>query len=363
MLNRLNIVHVAGTKGKGATCAFTSYFLTAYGGRTGWPKKVGLYTSPHLRNVQERIRINSKPLSEDSFTKYIFEVWNGLEHGDGPEPRYLQLLLLTALHAFIKEEVDVAIIETHNGGEYDATNVITRPTTTGITTIGMDHVEQLGPTIERIAWHKSGIFKPGAPAFFVAQKPEVTTVMQQRAEQKDVHLHIVGDDPALPSDAAAVKPAVQRVNASLGLALASTVLKKLKDDYLTADDIEHGLRNFVWDGRFQKICQGKNRWYLDGAHNELSVRQAALWYADEIEASSLEPRVVIFSHISDRDGAAILKVLAQTLAETKTPTQHLILSTYDEKTAGSNELGVFHIPQAPCKLTDDLHTRPLPQAT
>ena len=159
-------MHIAGTKGKGSTCAFVRSLLHQHGKRTGFPQKVGLYTSPDLTCIRERIQINGTPISEDLFTKYFYDIWDRLflrhddhENAKKPQPRYLQFLLLLAIHTFCQEGTQAAIIETHHGGEYDATNVVSGPVVTGITSIGLDHLAQLGPTIEDIAWHKAGIFK------------------------------------------------------------------------------------------------------------------------------------------------------------------------------------------------------------
>ncbi|KAI4135145.1 MAG: hypothetical protein LQ341_005922, partial [Variospora aurantia] len=259
-VNGLNVIHVSGTKGKGSTCAFINSFLTAHGERTGFPRKIGLYTSPHLKHVRERIQIDSKPMSEKLFAKYVFEVWHGLSGKISPGPRYLQLLFLISVHAFINEGIDVAIYETHNGGEFDATNVIQKSVVTGVTTIGMDHVEQLGPLIENIAWHKAGIFKPGSPAFSTFQEPAAATVLQQRASEKNVTLQFIGVNPSIPHDALALKPEVQRTNCSLAIALANTFLEvKAPQEHciLASQDI-----------------------LKDGAHNELSIQKAAQWFID-----------------------------------------------------------------------------------
>jgi len=172
-LNSLNIIHIAGTKGKGSTCMFVGSFLIAHGNATGYPRKTGLYTSPHIRTVRERILINNKPIPEELFARRFFEIWDRLATQSSESldvPRYLQLLALMSFHVFIQEEVDVAICETHLGVEYDATNIVRNPVVTGITTIGMDHVKLLGPSIEDIAWHKAGIFKPGSLAFSTFQE-------------------------------------------------------------------------------------------------------------------------------------------------------------------------------------------------
>ena len=283
----LNVIHVAGTKGKGSTCAFVDSFLRAHRERTGFPRRIGLYTSPHLRVVQERVRINSQPISKEAFTKYVFEVWNRLSLSDHPSqgPRFLQLMMLISVHAFIREKVDVAIYETHNGGEYDATNLFQKPVATGITTIGMDHIAQLGPSIENIAWHKAGIFKNGSPAFSTLQESAASTVLQRRATEKEVTLKFVNIDPALSANARTLRSDVQKINSSLALALAGAFLndKAPKDSSsLTSHDILQGVEQFSWPGRFHQIVNGNHQWFLDGAHNELSVQKAAQWFAETV---------------------------------------------------------------------------------
>jgi len=208
-LDSLNAIHVAGTNGKGSTCAFAFSFLKAQSARTGFPRKIGLYTSPHIRNIRERVRIDGEPISEECFTIRFFEIWARLPSQPTSTldiPRYLQLLALLAFHVFIEENVDVAIIETHLGGEWDATNIIRSPTAVGITSIAEDHIHLLGPTIEDIAWHKSGIMKPGTSAFSSIQTTKVASVLQQRAYDKEVYLEFVGIDVALPEKASSRSP-------------------------------------------------------------------------------------------------------------------------------------------------------------
>lgn len=246
---------------------------------------MGLYTSPHLKVVQERIQINSQPVHKDLFARYVFEVWSQLDSEGLPKPRYLQLLMLVAVHTFIKENVDVAICETHSGGEYDATNIFAHPIATGIATIGMDHVLQLGPTIENIAWHKSGIFKSGAPAFSARQGHQATTVLRRRANEKNVSLEFVDDDTVNNGDVLAMKTKVQRKNASLAQRLANAFLVQKEPTscpMLTQHDIREGAERFNWNGRFQQIIDGNHTWFLDGAHNEMSVPYAAQWFAEVV---------------------------------------------------------------------------------
>ncbi|KAL9119008.1 MAG: hypothetical protein Q9187_004435, partial [Circinaria calcarea] len=338
-LNRLNLIHVAGTKGKGSTCAFAASFLGVHGERTGFPKKIGLYTSPHLNTVRERIQINSRPISKALFAKYFFEVLDRLSgHVASNEidwekiPRYLQFLALLSFHVFISEGVEAAIYETHSGGECDATNIISQPIVTGITTLGMDHVELFGPLLENIAWHKAGIFKSGSPAFSTSQEPEATAMLESRAAEKKVTLKFINIDPTLPANAPALKPEVQRVNCSLALALVNAFLEERapkEHPRLTPQDILRGVEHFAWPGRFQSIIEGNHQWFLDGAHNELSVQKAAQWFGEITSESQ--------SHISQRDGGALLKCIAQALQEDGVGVQHVIFSTYKKTQDGTTK--------------------------
>ena len=284
-IDGMNVVHVAGTKGKGSTCAFVSSFLAAHGQRTGFPKRVGLYTSPHLKCVLERIQINSRPLAEDTFGQYVLEVWNSIKDVDTDRPRYLQMMMLTAVHAFLTEKVDVAIFETHSGGEYDATNIFRQPIATGMAAIGMDHVEQLGPSIENIASHKAGIFKAGSPAFSTLQNPLAAAILEDRAGKIGAELQFVGIDPHLPNDVPSLSPPVQKINASLALALTNTLLEQKEpsgSNIMSPEDIRNGALSFSWPGRFHEISLGPQQWFLDGAHNEMSIKIAAEWFADSV---------------------------------------------------------------------------------
>lgn len=244
-----------------------------------------------MENIRERIRINGEPISEELFTRSFFEVWDKLP--DRPTqlldiPRYLQLLALTSYHVFIKERVDVAIYETHLGGEFDATNVVRKPIITAVTSISMDHVKLLGPTVKNIAWHKAGIFKPGSLALSTLQQPEVESVLQERAAEKEITLNFVGIDSALPTQAASLKPQVQKLNCSLAFAIVSAWLRvkaPKAQSTMTSDDLTRGVENFYWPGRFQSISEGNIQWFLDGAHNEASVLLAAQWYAETASES------------------------------------------------------------------------------
>lgn len=328
-LARLNVVHVAGTKGKGTTCALTNSILERYRGSDGpgphkGPHKVGLFTSPHLVAVRERIRINSEPISEAVFAGYFFDVWRALEAGataageepGAAKPSYFRFLTLLSLHVFVREGVDAAIYEVGVGGELDATNVFAAPAATAVTTLGIDHVATLGHTIDGIAWHKAGILKPHCPAFTVPHQddPVPTAVLRQRAADRHTTLTVLKPvvyEAALRHVRITPDEPFQRKNAALAVALAATVLRRLGvDDGRTALDalgaldapgalgdaaaahtpttlpqrFVDGLEHVVWRGRCETKTTGRQRWYLDGAHNHQSLDVACRWFSHAVAA-------------------------------------------------------------------------------
>ncbi|PHH63329.1 hypothetical protein CDD81_6103 [Ophiocordyceps australis] len=309
-LDSLNIVHVAGTKGKGSTCAFVDSILAQYRRTDAKPRCTGLFTSPHLVAVRERICINSKPLSEELFARYFFDVWDRLgpdkhQATDGSRPIYGRFLTLMSWHAFLQEGVDTAVYETGIGGEFDATNLVQRPVATGITSLGIDHVYLLGDTIAKIAWHKAGIMKPGSPAFTVEQLPEAAAVLRQRAHERHVDLCELQIDPRL--DSIEIKPSAdfQKKNATLAVALAQTALQNLGVEVVEGErfpqQIIHGLEQTVFRGRCQVKTQGPVTWYLDGAHTADSLKMSSQWFSQEA-AKFPGPRVLIFNQ-QDRSEA------------------------------------------------------------
>lgn len=320
------MIHVAGTKGKGSVCAFVSSILSRHQRARGLPRKVGLLTSPHLIAVRERIRLDGEPLSEALFARYFFEVFEALSASTadpdgaapGSKPIYARYVTLLAFHVFLREGVDAAVVETGVGGEYDATNVVARPLVTGVSTLGIDHIFVLGDTVDKIAWHKAGIIKPGCPALAIEQVafPSAERVLRDRAAERGVALRIVGEDPRLRAGAGVrVRPdaAFQRRNASLAIALAETALEKIDPEGFRREEQEddgsdagrqpprplppafrEGLEQVVWRGRCEVKEEDRVRWHIDGAHTTDSLRVAARWYAGE-SAGRRGPRVLIFN--------------------------------------------------------------------
>ncbi len=327
-LSKLNVVHVAGTKGKGSTCAFVDSILSRYRQRGGPPTRVGLFTSPHLIAVRERIRIDSVPISEETFAKYFFEVWDLLETNGsvdpeaaapGSRPIYSRFLTLLSYHVFASEGVDVAVYETGIGGEYDATNVVDHPIATGISTLGIDHVYVLGDTVDKIAWHKAGIMKPGCPAFTVEQVPSAAEVLKKRAVEKGVDLKVLDVDPRLAGVKIRPDATFQKRNATLAIALAEAALKTLDPSFSPSPDrlpqeFVDGLEHVVWRGRCEVKAEDSVIWHVDGAHTADSLKMAARWFVGECAGRGpAGPRVLIFNQQGRSEAVDFLDGLCNTV--------------------------------------------------
>ncbi|KAI0307269.1 Mur ligase [Multifurca ochricompacta] len=323
-LNSLNVLHVTGTKGKGSTCAFVDSILRHT--RPGW--KVGLYTSPHLVAVRERIRINGVSLSEELFAKFFFDVWDRLETNDqrnpsttSAKPMYFRYVTLMAFHAFLTLKVDATILEVGVGGTYDSTNIVPRPVVTGISSLGIDHVGVLGRTIGEIAWQKGGIFKEGVPAITVDQPSEGLGVLRQRSvDLKASEFIIVPLAPEISEARLGLAGAHQLTNAGLAVLLSQKFFE-LKESVapqktLPASFLE-GLKDARWPGRCQTVNDPKYppiTWFLDGAHTAESLDCCIEWFVSPSAALKLKgdeksTRILIFNCTHGRSGSSFLGVL------------------------------------------------------
>ncbi|XP_057982665.1 folylpolyglutamate synthase isoform X1 [Malania oleifera] len=310
-ISGLKIIHVAGTKGKGSTCTFCEAILRECGFRTG------LFTSPHLIDVRERFRINGLDISEDMFLHYFWDCWNLLKEkvtDDLPMPPLFQFLTVLAFKIFISEKVDVAIIEVGLGGKTDSTNVIKEPVVCGIASLGMDHTETLGDTLEQIAMHKAGIFKPQIPALTVPQLSEAMDVLKARAHELMVPLKVVAplDCKKLNGLKLSLSGDHQLINAGLAVSLCKSWLqitgnweKLFQNDNRTADlpgAFLRGLSSARLAGRGQVVCDtslktyyssevtekpsGDLIFYLDGAHSPESMEVCARWFSNAVRVNT-----------------------------------------------------------------------------
>ena len=329
------VIHIAGTNGKGSTCAFLSSILQAAGYR------VGMFTSPHLVCINERMQINGKNISDNEWTEAFAEVMQAVEEAkqDGiAHPSFFEFVFLMAAVYFQKQEVDYAIFETGMGGRLDATNVV-RPLLTIITSVGMDHMQYLGDTLEKIAYEKAGIMKKNVPALFFNRKDTATQVIVQQAEKVGAHLRLVEKsqykiskisektiDFSLESgyyrycELTIRKTALYQVeNAVLAIeAYEQLLIQKngmaegdfedesfcqLIDRHI--DEIQTGLFHMVWKGRMQ--CIGSHI-YVDGAHNEEAIE--AFCHTLEVMFPT-EHKILLFAVSKDKDYETMIRRLSE----------------------------------------------------
>lgn len=187
----LRIVHIAGSKGKGSTAAFAESILRHHG------LKTALFTSPHLVHPRERLRINGRSMDLEAFSHSVVDIYLRLKSGLHSKElpglfRFLTLLAFDHMWKLHQEgQLDVAIVEVGMGGRYDATNVVEKPIVTAITSLAMEHVKSLGPTLADIASHKVGIAKSNVPLLSAPQPAEVVNVLLKYSEQMNCALTFV----------------------------------------------------------------------------------------------------------------------------------------------------------------------------
>jgi dihydrofolate synthase/folylpolyglutamate synthase len=293
---QLWFIHVAGTNGKGSTCAMLESIYRASGLR------VGLFTSPHLVSFRERIQVNRQFISEADVARLLGELRESLERRapsrlDSKQLQYAETVLsvpsgmqpiqptlfefatVMALKYFSEQKCDLVIWETGLGGRLDATNIVT-PFASVITNIAFDHQQWLGDTLEKIAAEKAGIIKPGVPVITATDTPEALTVIGKIAHEKNAALTIVAADgnhsPPVKS-AALCRDAVtmpllgehQKTNAALALATVEVLQKQIP---VSVEKIRAGLAEVNWPGRLQLVVKpAGGKVLLDGAHNVAGV--------------------------------------------------------------------------------------------
>ncbi|XP_040577487.1 folylpolyglutamate synthase, mitochondrial isoform X2 [Lepeophtheirus salmonis] len=320
-LKRLKVIHISGTKGKGSTCAMIESII-----RKSYSLKTGFYSSPHLISATERIRISGRPISQEKFSDYFWPLYNKLK--DSKEDIFFfKILTVMALNVFIKEKVDIAIIEVGIGGTYDCTNIIDNPVACGITALGLDHTSLLGNTIQEIAWHKAGICKPNVPVFVNAyQAPEAMSVIKKIAKERGAPLYIAPEfstyDWNSHSPLLGIDGHIQLQNAGLALQIAKYVLSLHepqnfspgKPFKLSCSDKE-GLASCSWPGRFHRIQRNDQiTLYLDAAHTKESIEACVDWYLKRNSRKKNTKRILLFNATRDHDSEAMLEIIKRKLS-------------------------------------------------
>jgi dihydrofolate synthase/folylpolyglutamate synthase len=285
---RLKFLHVAGTNGKGSTCAMMDSILRAAGHRTA------LYTSPHLVDFRERLRLDGAMIPEDTVAAgltLLREAAAGWDHA----PTFFELTTVLAAWWFSRQGADYVVWETGMGGRLDATNAVT-PLVSVITPIGLDHQQWLGHTLARIAGEKAGIIKSGVPVVSAPQAEEVRVVLETKARELGAALTFV------TGPWAGGLPGLAGSHQLWNAALACAGLRAAGVD-VDAETESRGLRGVVWPGRFQRVADD---FVIDGAHNPEAIRTlVATWREVFGEAQAS----LVFAALRDKDAAHLLRLL------------------------------------------------------
>jgi len=319
---KIHTVHIGGTKGKGSTATMLARMLEANG------YNVGLYTSPHVVHLHERITINSKMISDSEMCGLLNRVYTPVENMSKTDPlTFFEIMTALAFMHFVDKAVDIAVIETGLGGRLDSTNVI-RPKVVGITSLSIDHQHLLGDTIDSIAKEKAGIFKRGVPIVTVQQEPSAMRVLKSQATAVKAPLSVTGSDidfshrfetsrehgphtriclttPTSKFEHLRVPLHGKHQAINCGLALA--MLDKLKSAGYKIDNgkAAQGLHKVSLAGRMEMIWDDP-RIMIDAAHNAASIQALIHAIGQNIPYDSM---VVIFGCNNDKDVRGMLEKL------------------------------------------------------
>jgi len=285
----LRFLHVAGTNGKGSVCAMLDAILR----RSGY--RVGLFTSPHLMDFRERIRVDGEMISESDAVAGLSRIkWTVEEWENGPT--FFEIATVLALDYFAAQGCDFVVLETGMGGRLDSTNAVT-PLVSVVTPIAMDHMSWLGDTLPKIAGEKAGIIKSGVPVVSSPQAPEAASVLAAKALDVGSVLEFVSE-PWLGS--VALVGLHQRWNAALAVAAV-----KAAGIACTEETISDALASVSWPARFQFLSE---RFVLDGAHNLHSARALVETWRGVFQD---ERATVVFGALQDKEYEGMLEVLAE----------------------------------------------------
>lgn len=317
------VVHVAGTNGKGSVCAMLSSICKESG------RKTGMFTSPHLLTVRERIWIDGEPVTEEGFASVcdrMCQLTKKMQEHGYQHPAYFEFLFGMAMLAFAEAKVELVVLETGLGGRLDATNVIERPYVTVITSVSMDHMEYLGGTIEKIAKEKAGIIKEGVPIVYWGENPAVSAVIEEIATKKraemikltanDYKILKIGNKNidfcafcryyensifTIPFSAS-----YQVANAVLVLEAVAALNRCFTDaEQISSEAVREGIQKTVWPGRLEEVRQGI---IVDGAHNEDGIRA----FIDAVKAENREgEKILLFSAVKEKNYEKMVKLLSE----------------------------------------------------
>ncbi len=304
------IVHVAGSNGKGSVCAYLTSVLTAAGYR------VGCYTSPHLVSWHERLTIDQVPIANQDLVALLQQVQAAIPSDVADSPTQFEVITAVAWVYFAQQQVDIAIIEVGLGGRLDATNVVDTPLVSVITSLSLEHTQQLGNTLGKIAFEKAGIIKANCPAVIGQVPPEAKTVFLEKVTSLKSPTTWVEAAQRLPNNWAeyqgikyplALLGEFQLMNSAL--AIATIQILQAQGWQISLEAIQAGMENTQWQGRVQWLEYQGKKLLLDGAHNPAAaivLRQ----YVDSL-ANSLTAQPVnwVMGILSTKDHQNIFRAL------------------------------------------------------
>lgn len=338
--NGKKIIHVAGTNGKGSVCAYLDAMLRAEG------KSTGLFTSPHLVKMNERIVLNGKQISDEDFCEVFEETMQavrrmqdaGLEH-----PTFFEFLFAMAMKAYDRAGMEYIVLETGLGGRLDATSSV-EPVACVITSIGLDHMEYLGDTVEQIAGEKAGIIRPEVPVFFAQTAPGSDSVIEKTAEKEGCFCKKIGKDAYEILGIEDKHIAFSCLNDYYGTTtwklnniglyqphnalLAMEVMRGLFGENGHPHLWKEALEAVRWRGRMEEVLPGV---YVDGAHNISAVKA----FAETVEKAGFAD-AVLFSAVRDKDYEEMIKYLC----EHTEAACYIVTQIEDARGTRADELGV-----------------------
>ena len=316
--HKFKSIHVAGTNGKGSV----SHMLAAILQTAGF--KTGLYTSPHLKDFRERIKVNGNEISEKFIIGFTEKIKPLIEE---IEPSFFEITVAMAFDYFAEQKVDFAVVEVGLGGRFDSTNIIT-PDLSVITNIGWDHMNILGDSLEKIAFEKAGIIKPGVPVVIGETLPETKSIFEKTAAEKNAPLHLANEERNVAgwewekhelivevaeqgkTDHKKYRldlPGIYQSKNLLTVLEACSVLKKLGFK-LNEEDTRHGLqktkKNTGLHGRWEIIHENPTI-ILDVGHNEDGIKQII----QQIELTKHHDLHIIIGMVKDKEIDTVLSLL------------------------------------------------------
>ena len=356
-------IHIAGTNGKGSTAAFLDSILRSAGYRTG------LYTSPHLERINERIRINGDEIPDDALATVFSQIHSNIEAllASGTlraHPTFFECVTAIAFEYFSEAGVEFAVFETGLGGRLDSTNIVT-PQVSVITRIDFDHENFLGHSLPEIAAEKAGIIKPGVPVVLAGQREEALRVLLTRAHELDAPVIETSSVFTIDSQEmieGRVRADVREVSTGTEFkitpklagrfqlqnalnAIASARVLQSTGVRISDSAIENGIARAVWPGRIEKVHSNPDI-YLDGAHNPSAARELAVFVQENFPNRKI---IMIFGALRDKavdEVAGILFPLAAEVIFTEPHTSRSISASQLAEIAGHHAAHFTVIPDS-----------------